>query len=392
MDTPSSLLEDEVAELVATRRDLHRHPELAYAETRTARLVAERLAGLGLVPRTGVAGTGVVADVVGAAPGPCVLLRADMDALPIQEANDLPWRSVHAGRMHACGHDGHTAILLAAARLLSGRARPPRGTVRLVFQPAEEGGNGAAAMIAAGVLEGPRVDAAFGLHLWNHLDRGRVAIVPGPFMAAVDRFVIRVQGQGGHGAVPHRARDPIVAAAHVVTALQAIAARRVDPEKAVVVTVGSIAGGHAFNVIPDSVRLEGTARSFDPGVGDALAGWITDTARGACEALGCTAEVSVERLTRATVNDPAMAALVHDVACARLSPADIVQERTMAGEDFAEFLAQVPGCFFFVGTRDEATGKIHPHHSPHFDIDERALPVGAGLLVDIARTWLERAP
>ena len=382
------LTEPEHDELVATRRDLHQHPEPSWKEQRTASLVADRLRDLGLEPRTGIAETGVIADLDTGVPGPCVLLRADMDALPVQEENDLPWRSATPGVMHACGHDGHVAMLLAAARVLVQRHRPTRGVVRFCFQPAEEGGNGALAMIEEGVLANPHVDVAYGLHLWNELDRGKVGVVPGPCMAAVDRFAITVEGRGGHGAIPHRAADPIVAAAHVVTALQTIASRRVDPEQPVVVTVGRIEGGEAFNVIPHGVRMLGTARSFHQEAGEALPGLVTSLAERTAEAHGCTANVTYDRLARATVNDPVHAARVHAVAAGLVGEEAVVPVRTMAGEDFSEFLLRVPGCFVFVGSRDEATGKVHPHHSPHFDIDERALPTGAALLVGLAHDAL----
>jgi amidohydrolase len=381
--------EEERAELVATRRDLHAHPELAYRETRTAGLVEERLRTLGYAPATRVGRTGVTAVLEGEAPGPCVLLRADMDALPIQEANEVPYRSVVPRAMHACGHDAHTAILLAVARMLRRIPRPRRGAIKLMFQPAEEGGNGALAMIEDGVLEAPKVDAAFGLHVWNHLETGKVAVVDGPFMASVDRFSVRVIGKGGHGAVPHTARDPVLAAAHVVTALQQIVARNVDPLKAAVVTVGSIHGGEAFNVIPPEVRLEGTMRSFDPDVWASLPDHLERTARRTAEAFDCRAEVAVERVQRPTVNDPAMASLVRRVAGEVLGAGNVVDGRTMGGEDFSEVLFRVPGCYFFVGTRNEARGATHPHHSPHFDVDEDALPLGARLLLGVALRYLD---
>jgi amidohydrolase len=391
MSDPTTPTAEEREELVATRRDLHAHPELKYEERRTAGLVAERLNALGYAPRTGVGRTGVSALLEGRAPGPCVLLRADMDALPLQERNEVPYASRSPGVMHACGHDGHTAMALAAARILRRLEPPARGSVKLVFQPAEEGGNGALAMIEDGVLEEPPVAAAFGLHLWNHLAVGRVAVVDGPFMAAVDEFDLRIRGTGGHGAMPQETRDPVLAAAHVVTALQQIAARNVSPLQAAVVTVGAIHGGDAFNIIPDEVLLRGTARSFDEEVWAALPGHLERVAVRTAEAFGCRAELELRRLMRPTVNDPAMAALVREVAAEAVGRENVVAMRTMGGEDFAEILARVPGCYFFVGSRNEAEGKVHPHHSPHFDIDEAALPLGARLLVDVARRFLERA-
>ena len=390
MTDPMQPTAEERDELVATRRDIHAHPELKYEETRTAALVDERLQGLGYRTQTGVGRTGVVTLLEGAEPGPCVLLRADMDALPLQEQGDVPYRSTHAGIMHACGHDGHVAMALGAARILRRLDPPQRGSIKLIFQPAEEGGNGAVAMVEDGVLEEPTVDAAFGLHLWNHLAVGKVAIVDGPFMASVDEFTIRVRGTGGHGAMPHEARDPVLAAAHVVTALQQIAARNVSPMQSVVVTIGAIHGGEAFNIIPDVVELRGTARSFDEDVWEALPAHLERVVQGTAAAHDCRAEIELKRMMRPTINDPAMAGIVREVASEVVGEENIVEERTMAGEDFAEILARVPGCYFFVGSRNEATGRIHPHHSPFFDIDEGALPIGARLLTGVAHRYLER--
>ncbi|MDJ0521517.1 MAG: amidohydrolase [Planctomycetota bacterium] len=391
MDDSLSPTPEEREELVATRRDLHAHPELKYEEHRTAGLVAERLSGLGYEPRAGVGRTGVTTLLEGPEPGPCVLLRADMDALPLQERNEVPYASRHDGVMHACGHDGHTAMALGAARILRRVAPPARGSIKLMFQPAEEGGNGATAMIEDGVLEQPKVEAAFGIHLWNHLDVGKVAIVDGPFMASVDEFTIHIVGTGGHGAMPHETRDPILAAAHVITALQQIAARNVSPLQAVVVTIGAVHGGEAFNIIPDSVELRGTARSFDEEIWKALPAQIERVAKKTAEAFDCRAELDLRRLMRPTINDAGMAALVREVASEVVGEENIIEERTMGGEDFADILARVPGCYFFVGSRNEEKGLVHPHHSPHFDIDEDALPIGARMLAGVAHRFLERA-
>ncbi|HEY6548698.1 MAG TPA: amidohydrolase, partial [Vicinamibacteria bacterium] len=245
--------------LVALRRDLHRHPELAYQETRTAARVASFLEGAGLDVRTGLGGTGVLARARGGS-GPTVLLRVDMDALPLLEQNDVPYASEVPGVMHACGHDGHTDMGAVAARVLAGRKLP--GEVRLLFQPAEEGEGGAQAVVKDGALDG--VDVVLGIHLWNEIAVGRLGVKAGPLMAAVDRLKITVRGLGGHGGKPHRAADPVVAAAHVVTALQSLVSREVAPVEAAVVTIGAIHGGEAFNVIPDAVELLGTIRTFDP--------------------------------------------------------------------------------------------------------------------------------
>ncbi len=388
MSSPYAPTAAEQEECLATRRDVHRHPELKYEEHRTAALVAERLRSLGYEPRTGVGGTGVTAVTEGRAPGPTVLLRADMDALPIEEQNEVPYRSEASGRMHACGHDCHVAVALAAARVLR-RLPPARGRVKLCFQPAEEGGNGAKAMIDDGVLDDPAVDAVFGLHVWNHLPVGKVAVTPGPFMGAIDRFRVRVVGQGGHGAVPNESRDPVLAAAHVITALQQIVSRNVDPLEGAVVTVGRVRGGDAFNVIPDAVELEGTMRSFSSSVWAALPGHLERAATRTAEAYGCRAEVEVDRLMRATVNAPEMADLVREVAAGVVGGDNVVSLRTFTSEDFSEFLERRPGCFFFVGSRNESLGRVHPHHSPRFDVDESVLPLATELLVGVARRYLE---
>jgi len=381
----------EGATLVETRRDLHRHPELAFAEERTAGRVVERLEAAGYAPRAGVAGTGVVAAVAGAAPGPTVLLRADMDALPVDEENEVPYRSTRPGRMHACGHDGHTAILLAVADRLRADP-PPAGEVVLCFQPAEEGAGGAARMIEEGVLEG--VDAAFGLHLWNELEVGQVALAAGPVLAAVDRFEVEIAGAGGHGAIPQRARDPVVAACHVVTALQTVVSRQTDPLDACVVTVGSIRAGDSFNVIPRTARLSGTCRSFARERHARLPEEFTRVVEGVAGGLGCEATVRYERTCPPTVNEPGCTELARAVAGGVLGAAAVRTEgaavRAAIGEDFAYFLEAVPGCFLLVGSRNPERGLVHPHHSPRFDFDEDALGHGVRLLEGIARAHLAR--
>ncbi len=382
--------DEEREELVATRRDIHMHPELKYEEARTSDLVRARLEGLGYETTTGVGKTGVVTTLEGTEPGPCVLLRADMDALPLQELNEVEYRSQNANVMHACGHDGHTAIALTAARVLKRIDRPARGTIKLMIQPAEEGGNGALAMIEDGVLDNPKVDAAFGLHLWNHLPVGKVAIVDGPFMASVDEFTIRIVGSGGHGAMPHETKDPILAAAHVITSLQQIVARNVHPLKSAVVTVGRIQGGDNFNIIPESVELSGTVRTFDDDVWAAAPEQVKRVVTHAAKSCSCDAQIEFERMMRPTVNDAEMAELVRDEAREVVGADNIVDERTMGGEDFSEVLARVPGCYFFVGSRNEETGKVHPHHSPYFDIDEAALPIGVRMLAGVAARYLSR--
>ncbi len=375
-------------ELVATRRDLHRHPEPAYEEVRTAGVVEARLREIGYETTTGVAKTGVVATRSVGAPGRCVMLRADMDALPMQERGGHDYVSTVPNVMHACGHDCHTAIALTTARVMQRIDAPANGSIKLVFQPAEEIGAGAREMIEAGVLENPKVDAAFGLHVWNHLETGKVAVTSGPFMGSVDVFRIRIVGAGGHAAIPQDARDPVLAAAHVTTALQQIASRNVDPLKAVVVTVASIQAGDTFNIIPEDALLTGTLRALDDDVWNMLPEAVTRVTENTAKAFGCKAEVEIDRVNKPTINDPTMADLVRQVASDVVGSENVVETRTMGGEDFGEFLMRVPGCFFFVGSRNEERGLVHPHHSPEFDIDEDALEIGARLLSDVALRFL----
>lgn len=373
----------EMDELVATRRDLHRHPELAFEERRTAGIVAERLRSLGLSPREGVGKTGVTADAGGA--GPRLMLRADMDALPLTEETGAPYASERPGRMHACGHDGHVAMGLAVARRLT--ANPPAAPLRFLFQPAEEGQGGAQACADDGVLDGVR--AAFGLHLWTPLPAGKIGVNRGALMAAVDHFEILVEGRGGHGAAPHETEDSILAAARIVDALQAVVAREISPLESAVVTIGSIHGGTAFNIIPGSVRLEGTARSFSEAVGRALPEKIGRIVAGTAAASGVRATVRYERVNGATVNDPKMADLVIETASRLLGEANVETEtRTLGGEDMSVFLNRVPGCFFFVGCGPD--GPLRAHHSPRFDIDERALAVGTTVMEAVLREAARR--
>jgi amidohydrolase len=380
----------DVEEMVAFRRDLHAHPEIAFEETRTATRVAERLRALGLEPRTGVGRTGVVATVQGARPGRTVLLRADMDALPIQEENEAPYRSQIPGRMHACGHDCHVAGLLGVAKQLVREAPTLAGAVRLCFQPAEEQGGGALGMIADGVLRDPRVEAAFGVHVWQDLEVGKVGVTRGGWMASVDEFTVTLTGRGAHAAAPHQGIDPVVALAQVITALQTIASRATDPLLEVVVSVTQVRAGTAFNIIPESAWMNGTVRTFDPALWEALPGRFERIVHGVAGALGCTAEVTYTRFNLPTVNDPAMADLAHAAAAAVVGPENVVTHiRTMGGEDFSAFLHEVPGAFLAIGSRNERRGLTHMHHHPRFDVDEGCLEIGAEVLLRVARRFLE---
>jgi amidohydrolase len=368
--------------LVRTRRDLHRHPELAFQEHRTAGIVAERLRAAGYEVRTGIAETGVVGTLRGGAgDGPTLLLRADMDALPIVEECTHDFISSVSGAMHACGHDAHVAIGLAVAeRLARSRERWP-GTVQYVFQPAEEIGSGALRMVEEGVLEG--VDAALGLHVWLGLPSGVVGVVPGPFMASTAEFDLTIRGRGGHGAIPHETIDPVLVGSQVVVALQSVVSRGISPLESAVVSVGAFQAGDAHNVIADTAVLRGTARAFDPAICGELPRRIEQVVAGVCAALGAEYTFYYHQSAPPTVNDAGMAELV------RLAAEEVVGTervrtdpavRTMAAEDFGELLLRVPGCYFFVGARNEAIGAVHPHHSPRFDLCEEALPVGVEVL------------
>jgi len=389
---PVVTTETDLEEMVATRRDLHAHPELAFEEVRTSGIVTERLKAIGLEPKTGVGKTGVVAMIKGGKPGRTVLLRADMDALPILEENDVPYRSQTAGKMHACGHDCHTSILLNLSRRLKDAAPSLKGDVKLVFQPAEECGGGAEAMIADGVLANPKPDAAFGLHVWQELDLGKVGVTPGPFMAAVDEFTVTLRGKGAHAAQPENGLDPVVALAHVISALQTIASRNIDPLLSVVVSVTQIKAGTAFNIIPETAWMNGTVRMFDDTVWKEMPGRFERIVHGVAEALGCKADITYTRHNRPTINDPAMAEIAHQAAVEIVGEENVVTDlRTMGGEDFSDFLRAVPGCFIAIGSRNAARNLVWGHHHPKFDVDEQSLKIGADVLLRTAQKFLERA-
>ncbi len=365
--------------LVAIRRDLHRHPELAFEETRTAAAISRELCALGLSPREGVGKTGILCDF-GAEGSPRVMIRSDMDALPLAEENPVSYASEQPGRMHACGHDGHVAIGLAVAkRLLEARSK---AGIRSVFQPAEEQGGGAHAMVADGALDG--VAAALGVHLWNQLPVGKIGLVAGPQMAAVDEFEICVSGPGGHGAAPHETFDSIVGAARLIDALQGIVAREISPLDPAVVTIGSIHGGSAFNIIPREVRLLGTIRTFSEEASRTIPEKISRICDGIAAAHGLSCHLDYRRINRATVNDAGIAGIVADAVERLLGSGSVVETRTMGGEDMSVFLDRVPGCFFFVGSALE--GGHRPHHSPVFDFDENALLIGTLALEAAARS------
>lgn len=369
-------------EVVELRRDFHRHPELGFQEERTARVVAEYLRSLSLEVRTGIAQTGVVGLLRGALPGPTILLRADMDALPLQEENETEYASQVPGVMHACGHDGHTALLLGVAKILAGQRERLRGQVKFVFQPAEEGGGGARRMIEEGVLEDPAVDCALALHLWNQMEVGRLGTRPGPFLAAADAFSLTLRGPGGHGAAPHLTRDPLVAAAYFIMAVQTLVSRSVPPTEPAVVSVGRIEGGTATNIIPAVVSLSGTVRSLKPEVRQMLEERLRRMAQEVAALFEVEASWEYRQGYPPTVNHAGLATLLQQVAQEIVGP-ERTQEMspTMGAEDMAFFFQRVPGCYLCVGSANPAKGLNAPHHSPRFDFDEEAMALGMEWLV-----------
>jgi amidohydrolase len=374
---------------IARRRDLHSHPELGFTEIRTAGIVANELARLGLEVQTGVGQTGVVAVLEGDADGPTVLVRADMDALPIHEENEVDYVSQTPGVMHACGHDGHTTVLLAVAELLSAQRARIAGRVKFVFQPAEEIGRGALAMIDDGVLFDPAPEVALGLHLWNEVPLGTVALVDGPMMASAGDFQIKVTGRGGHGGIPHEARDPIVAASQIVLALQTIVSRNLKPTEAGVVSVTMFKAGDSYNVIPPAVLLRGTVRAFKTEVMALLTGRIRDIAEGIAESMGCSAEVYVEQLTLPVVNTPEVNARLRPVF-EQVAPDVRLLDyfRMMVAEDMSYFLDKLPGTFFLVGSANPQRHLDYPHHHPRFDFDEAAIPLAVELLAAAVASYV----
>jgi amidohydrolase len=369
------------AELVAWRRQLHQRPELGFQEQWTAEFITQKLQQWGIEHQIGIAKTGIVAIIPGHQPGPVLAIRADMDALPVQEENSVPYRSLHDGRMHACGHDGHTAIALGTAYYLAHHRDRFAGTVKLIFQPAEEGPGGAKPMIEAGVLQQPDVDAIIGLHLWNNLPLGSVGVREGALMAAVEIFECTIQGKGGHGAMPHQTVDSIVVGAQIITALQTIVARNVDPLKSGVLTVGQFHAGHTTNVIADTASFSGTVRYFDPGLDGFFPQRLEQIIAGICQSHGATYTLSYEKLYPPVINERSMAQLVRSIAETVIeTPAGIVPEcQTMGGEDMSFFLQAVPGCYFFLGSANLNKGLTYPHHHPRFDFDETALGIGVEL-------------
>lgn len=378
--------------LVEWRRDFHRHPELGFQEVRTAGIVAAHLQELGLEVSTGVGKTGVIAMVEPDElpdDSETVLLRFDMDALPIHEETGLPFASEKAGVMHACGHDGHTAIGMGVAQLLTRHRNELPGRVKLVFQPAEEGLGGAMAMISDGALEEPQPAAAYGLHLWSRLPYNQVVVQPGPLWAAADMFTLTVHGKGGHGATPHDTVDATLIASQLVVALQTIVSRNANPSDTAVVTVASFHSGNAGNVISERAVLEGTIRSFEPEVRNLLLQRIDEICTGICQAFGARYEFEMYSCVPATINSEAGAEVMAGIANEVVGEENVAQiAPMMVGEDMAEFLNRAPGCFVLVGAASPEEGFYSPHHSPTFDFEESVMSTGVSLLAEAAFSQL----
>ena len=365
-------------ELISLRRHFHQYPELGFEERKTAGFIAAYLRQLGLEVREGIAGTGVTGLLRGAREGKTILYRADMDALPIREENDTPYRSKYEGVSHMCGHDAHMAIALGAAKLLASKGETLPGGVLFLFQPGEERApGGARPMIEEGVMENPKVNGVIGLHVWQSLPAGTVSVKPGPVFAAVDHVNLKVKGKGGHGALPQHTVDPILVSAQIVTSLQALVTREIDPLKPVVFTFGSVHAGAAPNVIPEEAFLQGTLRYFDQDVHDLAIERIRRMAEGIAGAFGARCEVEITGGYPPLVNDPGFTHVVSEAAREVLRSDAVFEDvMTMGSEDMALFLDRSPGCFFLLGSSNGEKGLSEPHHSPRFDIDEDVLALG----------------
>lgn len=365
-------------QLVHWRRRLHQYPELGFKEVLTADFIAEKLSDWGIEYQTQVAKTGIVATIESKQKGKVLAIRADMDALPIQEENEVSYCSKHDGLMHACGHDGHTAIALGIAYYLAHHRDQFQGTVKIIFQPAEEGPGGAKPMIEAGVLKNPDVDAIIGLHLWNNLPLGTMGVREGALMAAVECFQCEIFGKGGHGAMPHQTIDSIMVGAQIVNALQTIVSRNISPIDSAVVTVGTFHSGTALNVIADTAKISGTVRYFNPTLEKYIGERIEAIISGICQSHGAKYHLDYWRLYPPVINHPRITQLVKSVVLEVVeTPLGVVPEcQTMGGEDMSFFLEEIPGCYFFLGSANAQKGLNYPHHHPRFDFDETALSLG----------------
>lgn len=387
--TRAQALKDEFIEF---RRDFHRHPELGLQEERTSGIVADYLRSLGLEVTTGIANTAVVGLIRGGQPGKTIALRADMDALTIPEQSGVEYASTIPGKMHACGHDGHTAILMGVAKLLSEIKEQIPGNVKLLFQPAEEGPGGALPMVEAGVMENPHVDAVMGLHINTYLKPGQIGLKAGASSAGTDSITITITGKGGHGAHPHKSIDAVVAAGHIIVALQTIASREIDPLGSVVVTIGTINGGYRNNVIADQVVMTGTVRTLDPEVRASMPERIERIIKGICHSLRCECELIYDKGYPSVINSPEMADLAEAVGQRLLGKENVmrVANPSMGGEDFSYFAEKAPGIFLGLGASNPEKDCIYPGHHPKYNFDEDAIPVGMAMLAEAALEYLRR--
>ena len=380
----------------AMRRDFHKHPELGFREVRTGGIVAKELEALGIEVTKGVGKTGIVGYLEGSKPGPTILLRFDMDALPITEETGAEYSSTNPGVMHACGHDGHTAIGLTVAKMLHAQRDELAGNIKFCFQPSEEGTNGeeiggALMMMRDGVLENPKVEKTLSLHVWNDKPVGWIHIGSGPVMAGADLFNIKLTGKGGHGAAPETTVDPVVAAAQIITALQTIASRNVAPLKPAVVSVTSVHAGTAFNIIPQTAELNGTIRTFEPEVRKIVHERFEQIVRGIASSMGCEAEITIKQVTAPVINNEAVTERVLNIAQALLPQNEIETDPylTMGAEDMGYMQEKADGCYFMIGSANAEKNLNYNHHHPKFDFDERALVTGAALMASAAADLLK---
>lgn len=375
--------------LIETRRLIHMHPELGFEEIQTSRLVSEWLGKFGLQVKEGLAKTGVIGLLKGKEKGKTVAIRADMDGLPMDEANPVPYASRIKGKMHACGHDAHVAILLGVAKFFSSIPDKVKGNIKFIFQPAEEGGGGGRVMVEEGVLECPKVDAVFGAHVFPFLPIGKVGINEREGMASADRFTIKIKGKGGHAANPHLSRDPILAAGHLVTQIHSIVSRNVDPLQSCVVTIGKIDGGTSFNIIPDEVELLGTVRTLHQQVREEVKSRIERITQGVVRSFEMDYGIDFKYGYPVLINDPEMSKLVASACSKGIGEESVEFLRPLMGsEDFAYYLEKCPGSYFRLGCRNEEKGIIHPYHSNRFDIDEDVLPFGVEMFVRVIDRYL----
>lgn len=372
------------SELIELRRDFHKHPELGFKEYRTSEIVANYLGKCGLNVKRGIARTGVVALLEGNAPGPTLLLRADMDALPIQEETEAPYKSINNGVMHACGHDAHTAILLVAAKILSDYREKIKGNIKFVFQPNEEVG-GAKVMVEEGVLETPHVNAAMGLHLWTPIESGKIGITAGPITAALDVFNLKIKGKGGHTGYPENAVDPIIAAANIIQTIQTIQTREISALRPTIIMFTKIKSGVKPNIIPDKVSLEGTMRYLYKGGEkneENLEKRFERIVEAICKTYRTKYKLKFYNENQPVINDLNMTKLVRSTAEKVLGDIDrIIPFMSTAGEDFSEFAEKVPSVFYFVGAGNKEKKSYYPHHNPRFNIDEDAMSIGVEMQV-----------